>query len=101
MTWATRLLKIRSRSVTSMRRCCIYFCSVVLVTAIALGIMTLFRPTMAYPVKEWLGLERRPQATPNSFYSVRIVPLFEEHCTGCHGSKRQKAKLRLESYAKR
>jgi hypothetical protein len=54
---------------------------------------------MAYPVKEWLGLERRPQATPNSFYSVRIAPLFDEHCTGCHGPKRQKAKLRLDSYA--
>jgi Planctomycete cytochrome C len=72
---------------------------VVLVTAIAFGIMTLFRPTMAYPVKEWLGLERRPRATPNSFYSVRIAPLFDEHCAGCHGSKRQKAKLRLDSYA--
>ena len=71
----------------------------VLLTAIAFGIMTLFRPTMAYPVKEWLGLERRPQAAPNSFYSVRIAPLFDEHCTGCHGPKRQKAKLRLDSYA--
>ena len=55
---------------------------------------------MAYPLKEWLGLERRPRAAaPNSFYSVRIAPLFDEHCTGCHGPKRQKAKLRLDSYA--
>lgn len=77
----------------------IYFCSVVLVTAIGFWIMTLFRPTMAYPVKEWLALERRPQATTNSFYSVRIAPLFDEHCAGCHGPKRQKAKLRLDSYA--
>src|ERR1700730_2619973 len=77
----------------------IYFCSVVLCTAIGLSIMTLFRPTMAYPVKEWLALERRPQATTNSFYSVRIAPLFDEHCAGCHGPKRQKAKLRLDSYA--
>ena len=40
-----------------------------------------------------------PQATPNSFYAARVAPLFAQHCISCHGETRQKAELRLDSYA--
>jgi hypothetical protein len=54
---------------------------------------------LAHSTREWLGLEKPLEALPHSFYTVRVAPLFEEHCTGCHGARRQKAKLRLDSYA--
>ncbi len=34
---------------------------------------------------------------PHSFFEARIRPLFEEHCIGCHGAKKQKGGLRLDS----
>ena len=38
-------------------------------------------------------------ATPHSFYSERISPVFREYCTACHGRVRHKGGLRLDSYA--
>ena len=32
-----------------------------------------------------------------SFYTARIAPIFERHCTGCHGAEKQKAGLRLDT----
>ncbi len=40
-----------------------------------------------------------PQARPGSFYALRVAPPFAEHCISCHGENRQKAELRLDSYA--
>lgn len=34
-----------------------------------------------------------------TFYTQKIVPLFEAKCISCHGSKKIKGKLRLDSYA--
>lgn len=34
---------------------------------------------------------------PDSFFEARIRPLFEEHCIGCHGARKQKGGLRLDS----
>ena len=49
---------------------------------------------------QWVpGLETVPQAAPGSFYTVRVAPLFADHCIGCHGENRQKAELRLDSFA--
>lgn len=64
-----------------------------------MGVTTLFRPTLAYSIRETLGLEKPPKTTPDSFYAVRVAPLFEAHCVGCHGERRQKAELRLDSFA--
>jgi hypothetical protein len=36
-------------------------------------------------------------APADSFYMQRVAPVFEKHCTGCHGEGRQKAELRLDS----
>jgi len=35
---------------------------------------------------------------PNTFYGAGIQPIFSEHCVGCHGESKHKAKLRLDSY---
>jgi hypothetical protein len=32
------------------------------------------------------------------FFQSRVAPIFERHCTGCHGAEKQKAKLRLDSF---
>lgn len=34
-----------------------------------------------------------------SIYSLKIAPILEEHCYSCHGEKKQKGKLRLDSKA--
>ena len=77
----------------------VYFICVVGLTALGFWIATLLRPTLAYSVKDLLGIQDSLQATPNSFYTARVAPLLEEHCIGCHGERRQKGKLRLDSFA--
>ena len=38
------------------------------------------------------------QAAADSFYAVRVQPIFAERCVTCHGPKKQKSGLRLDSY---
>ncbi len=52
-----------------------------------------------------LGLQAFASISPNSpnggpatFYGSRIQPIFSQHCVGCHGESKHKAKLRLDSY---
>lgn len=33
-----------------------------------------------------------------TFYTARVAPIFEKHCTGCHGAEKQKAGLRLDTF---
>lgn len=68
-------------------------------TALGLGVAMWFRPALAYSIRSILLLEEPLQALPDSFYTVRVAPLFEEHCVSCHGEHRQKADLRLDSLA--
>ncbi len=35
---------------------------------------------------------------PPTFYSTQIQPIFDEHCTVCHGESKHKGKLRLDTY---
>lgn len=35
----------------------------------------------------------------DTFYAQRIAPLLEQKCVACHGEKKQKGKLRLDSFA--
>ena len=37
-------------------------------------------------------------AARKTYYSEKIVPLFEAKCVSCHGSQKVKGKLRLDSY---
>ena len=57
------------------------------------------RPAFAHRLLEFTRLEAMPQAAPGSFYALRVAPLFAQHCVACHGENRQKAELRLDSYA--
>lgn len=75
-----------------------YLMCVALVTLLAIGMMMLFRPAFLHSVLDLLGLQAHPQVAPNSFYAMRVAPILEEHCVGCHGRSRQKGKLRLDSY---
>jgi Planctomycete cytochrome C len=77
----------------------VYFACVALVTALGMGVAMLFRPALAHSIRSVMGLEKPPLAVPGSFYTARVAPLFEEHCTGCHGAGRRKAELRLDSLA--
>ena len=76
-----------------------YFACVLLATAIGVFAAMLYSPVFAYSVRSVLGIENEPQASQDSFYVARVAPLFEEHCAGCHGESRQKADLRLDSFA--
>ena len=77
----------------------LYFICVVLLTSLGIGAAMLLRPTLSYSIRSVLGLEKQLEAAAGSFYTMRVAPLFEEHCTGCHGGHRQKADLRLDSFA--
>src|ERR1035438_8383937 len=53
------------------------------------------------PLREWLGVsnEQGPTAaTSDSFFAVRVEPVFQQNCAGCHGRSSQKNGLRLDSY---
>ncbi len=34
-----------------------------------------------------------------TFYQARVAPIIDRHCVACHGPEKQKAKLRLDSFA--
>jgi hypothetical protein len=76
-----------------------YFGCVALVTLAGIGVAMLARPAFGHDLLQWIGLERAPQAQAASFYARRVAPLLETRCAGCHGEKRQKSDLRLDSFA--
>jgi hypothetical protein len=41
---------------------------------------------------------RAARAEP-AFYKARVEPIFDRHCVVCHGPEKQKAELRLDSFA--
>jgi uncharacterized membrane protein len=56
---------------------------------------------MPSPLRHAIGLpDYKPlaQATADSFYAVRVQAIFTERCVTCHGPKKQKSGLRLDSY---
>lgn len=76
-----------------------YFSGVAVATALLVGGVMALRPGFAYSVQQFFGLAKSVPAAPDSFYTVRVAPLFEEHCGSCHGAGRQKSELRLDDYA--
>lgn len=76
-----------------------YFTGVAVVTIAIVALLSFLRPAFGYSVKQWLGFEDLRRATASSFYTVRVAPIFNERCVGCHGTKRQKSELRMDSYA--
>jgi hypothetical protein len=77
----------------------VYFGCVALVTLAGVGVAMLARPAFGHDLLQWIGLENVPRAQASSFYGRRVAPLFETRCAACHGEKRQKSDLRLDSFA--
>ena len=55
------------------------------------------------PLRNLLGVSQQETkgptaATPDSFFAVRVEPVFQQNCVGCHGRSSQKSGLRLDSY---
>jgi uncharacterized membrane protein len=50
------------------------------------------------PFRRWLGVQRRIQVDPTSFYAVRVQPIFNQKCVLCHNAEKFKGKLRLDNY---
>ena len=76
-----------------------YFTWVVVSTLAVFAIFAVLRPSLAHTLKQTFGLEKVPPQSPQSFYAVRVSPILDEHCAGCHGARRQKSKLRLDTLA--
>lgn len=53
-------------------------------------------------LRNLLGLPQEDKgptaAAPNSFFTVRVEPVFAQHCVTCHGRSKQKSGLRLNTY---
>jgi len=76
-----------------------YFGCVAVATVMGLALAMVLRPGFGHAVLQWSRLEPIPKAAANSFYTVRVAPLFAAHCTSCHGAERDKGGLRLDSLA--
>lgn len=77
----------------------VYFAFVLLVSVAGFAAAMLARPVFGHAVLQGLGWEEPLRALPGSFYALRVQPLFDNHCVSCHGARRQKGDLRLDSYA--
>ncbi|HWG20125.1 MAG TPA: c-type cytochrome domain-containing protein [Terracidiphilus sp.] len=58
---------------------------------------------MPSPLRDWLGVSKQEErgptaATADSFFAVRVEPVFQQNCVGCHGRSTRKRGLRLDSY---
>lgn len=76
-----------------------YLACVALLTVLGLGVAMWAHPAFLHSTLQSIGLEAVPRAAPGSFYAVRVAPLFESRCAGCHGETREKGQLRLDSFA--
>lgn len=76
-----------------------YFGGVAAATVAGFAAAMLLRPGFGHALLQSTGLEAVPVAAANSFYAVRVAPLFQLHCVGCHGAERDKGGLRLDSFA--
>jgi mono/diheme cytochrome c family protein len=75
-----------------------YLLAVALATTAAIGALAWARPSVFTSPLVVAGFGRHLAAPrPDSFYAVRVAPILEEHCVGCHGPRLQRARLRLDS----
>lgn len=51
---------------------------------------------LAFGLLTGVGLVRAAEPT---FFATRVEPLLDRHCVACHGPEKQKAKLRVDSFA--
>lgn len=75
-----------------------YLLVVMLATVVALGALAWARPSIFTGIVVAAGLGHRlAEPHPRSFYAVRVAPILEEQCAGCHGERLQRARLRLDT----
>jgi len=75
-----------------------YLLVVALATIAAIGAIAWARPSVFTSPVVVVGLGRHfSESQPGSFYAVRVAPILEERCVGCHGPKLQRARLRMDS----
>lgn len=55
---------------------------------------------MPLKMRDWLGMPQ-PLNSKNgpSFYQVRVLPILEDNCVTCHNPNKDKAGLRMDTYA--
>ncbi|MBI5767965.1 MAG: hypothetical protein HZA93_09220 [Verrucomicrobia bacterium] len=56
-------------------------------------------PTSMRRIAIFLFLAALPLRAAPATFATRVAPALEKHCAVCHGAEKQKAKLRLDSYA--
>lgn len=75
-----------------------YLLAVLLATVAALGVLAWARPSIFTSIIVVSGMGHRLQEShPLSFYAVRVAPILEQQCAGCHGPRLQRARLRLDT----
>lgn len=75
-----------------------YLLAVALATTAAIGALAWARPSVFTSPVVVAGLGRhRAEPQPGSFYAVRVAPILEQHCVGCHGPRLQRARLRMDT----
>lgn len=87
-----------SKGITGRLSAISYLAAVLAITAAGVGLTMVLRPSFGHTVLRLVGLEKPLTAAPDSFYAVRVQPLFARHCAGCHGERMAKAQLRLDSF---
>lgn len=76
-----------------------YFIWVGVATLAVFAVFAAFRPSLAHAIQRTIGLERPPPLSADSFYAQRVAPILDDNCASCHGERRQKSKLRLDTLA--
>jgi mono/diheme cytochrome c family protein len=66
-------------------------------TFAGIGVAIVLRPAFAANMRALLGLEPVRMVAKGSFYAVRVAPVFEQNCVGCHGPRASKGHLRLDT----
>lgn len=76
-----------------------YMFVVSLATATAIGALAWARPSVFTSPVVVAGLgSYLGDPHPDSFYAVRVAPILEEQCAGCHGPRLQRARLRVDTF---
>jgi hypothetical protein len=75
-----------------------YLLAVSLATLAAVGTLAWARPSVFTSPVVVAGLGRHlAEPHADSFYAMRVAPILEEQCAGCHGPRLQRARLRVDT----
>jgi hypothetical protein len=75
-----------------------YLFAVLVASSVAVAALAWARPSLFTSPLVVAGFGRHlGDATPDSFYAVRVAPILEAQCAGCHGPRLQRARLRVDT----